>query len=75
MASGFCSRTVRLTDPALIQLVETVAQIKKCSLERVISDAVAYRYGAESLVEEHEELPMHFVSEEEDDVSNHSRHR
>jgi hypothetical protein len=57
MASGFCSKTVHLTDPILIQLVETVAQVRKCSLEHVISDAVAYRYGSRSPVIE-EGLPL-----------------
>lgn len=58
MASGFCSKTVHLTDPILIQLVETVAHVRKCSVEHVISDAVAYRYGSQSpILEEGLSLP------------------
>jgi hypothetical protein len=52
MASGFCSKTVHLTDPSLIRLVEAVAQVRKCSLEHVIAEAVAYRYGEQSPVVE-----------------------
>jgi hypothetical protein len=57
MASGFCSKTVHLTDPILIQLVETVAHVRKCSVEHVISDAVAYRYGSQSPIVE-DTLPL-----------------
>lgn len=60
MASGFCSKTIHLTDPILIQLVETVAHVRKCSVEHVISDAVAYRYGPASPVAE-EVLPLDSV--------------
>ena len=54
---AYCSRTIHLTDPILVQLVETVAHVRKCSLEHVISDAVAYRYGSRSPVVE-DALPL-----------------
>jgi hypothetical protein len=69
MASGFCSRTYRLADPRLIELIRTVAHIEHRTESAIIADAIEYRYGPNSPVVEHEEeLPLvHLITEGDGD--------
>lgn len=69
MASRFCTRTYHIADPRVIELIRTVSRIEHRTESAIIADAVAYRYGPNSPVVEHdeEELPLHFVTEGDGD--------
>ena len=64
----FCTRTYRLGDPQIIELIRTVASIEHRTESSIIANAVEYRYGPNSPVVEHEEkLPLNFVTEGDGD--------
>lgn len=72
MASGhFCTRTYHIADPQIIELIQTIAHIEHRCEAAIISEAIAFRYGPNSSVIEHdeEELPLaHLITEGDGDV-------
>lgn len=63
----FCTRAYHIADPQIIELIRLVSQIEHRSESAIIANAVEYRYGFNSPVVEHEELPLHFITEGDGD--------